>query len=222
MSSQGQGPPIDDPDAPPSEEELREASRLRDALAGGASDAGRGAPEAATLADALRHAYRPVALAPEQNTRLVENALRLGEPHANKPLATARRARLFVVSFGASAVLAAAAAWMFVVVPGRSPSEPASAAAPAAPAARVAEAKGDAEEKVAVAEALQAEPQTRDARDARRVPDGAPTIVAVRSTQTLFDAPFPRRGGESARIDRIARARGSDLRENRFARWGVR
>jgi hypothetical protein len=49
-------------------------------------------------------------------------------------------------------------------------------------------------------------------------------LVPARSAQELFDpaTPFPRRGGESARIDRIATARASDLRQNRFTTWGVR
>jgi len=46
----------------------------------------------------------------------------------------------------------------------------------------------------------------------------APVVVAhVRSTQELFHEPFQSTGGESARIDRIAMARASDLRDNRFA-----
>ncbi|MBL9111009.1 MAG: hypothetical protein JNM74_17125 [Myxococcales bacterium] len=50
----------------------------------------------------------------------------------------------------------------------------------------------------------------------------APTRLAQsRSTQELFREPFAQ-GQASARIDRIALARSSDLRENRFARWGVR
>jgi hypothetical protein len=50
------------------------------------------------------------------------------------------------------------------------------------------------------------------------------SLIRVRSTDDLFDpaAPFPREGGESARIDRIAMARAADLRANRFASWGVR
>ncbi len=54
----------------------------------------------------------------------------------------------------------------------------------------------------------------------------APTAALVRthSTESLFDAatPFPRRGQESARIDRIASARAADLRKNNFTAWGVR
>lgn len=47
-------------------------------------------------------------------------------------------------------------------------------------------------------------------------------LVPVRSTQSLFDKPFESKSSASARIDRIALAREGDLRENRFARWGVR
>lgn len=46
-------------------------------------------------------------------------------------------------------------------------------------------------------------------------------LVHVRSTQELFSERFGTTGGESARIDRIAIARAADLRENRFAQWGV-
>jgi hypothetical protein len=47
-------------------------------------------------------------------------------------------------------------------------------------------------------------------------------MVQTRSTQPLFEEPFARTGGASARIDRIAMARAGDLRENRFAKWGVK
>jgi hypothetical protein len=50
-----------------------------------------------------------------------------------------------------------------------------------------------------------------------------PASVAVsRSTQPLFPERFAALGGESARIDRIAMARSADLRDNEFAKWGVR
>lgn len=48
------------------------------------------------------------------------------------------------------------------------------------------------------------------------------SLVRSRTTQPLFDEPFPRYGGESARIDRIAQARGRDYRSNLFERMGVR
>jgi hypothetical protein len=49
-------------------------------------------------------------------------------------------------------------------------------------------------------------------------------LILSRSTAELFDpaTPFPREGGETQRIDRIASARASDLRANRYAAWGVR
>ncbi|HEX7600143.1 MAG TPA: hypothetical protein VF316_01010 [Polyangiaceae bacterium] len=48
-----------------------------------------------------------------------------------------------------------------------------------------------------------------------------PELAHVRSTQALFDQPFER-GQATARADRIAVARTADLRQNRFARWGVK
>jgi len=50
----------------------------------------------------------------------------------------------------------------------------------------------------------------------------APELQRSRSAGELFDTPFPRVGGESARVDRIASARAAELRQNRFALWGVR
>jgi hypothetical protein len=50
----------------------------------------------------------------------------------------------------------------------------------------------------------------------------AAALAVSRSTQPLFDERFAAVGGESARIDRIAMARAADLRDNEFARWGVR
>jgi hypothetical protein len=54
-------------------------------------------------------------------------------------------------------------------------------------------------------------------------PAPVPELIPTRSTAALFDPadPFPRKGGESQRIDRIAAARAADLRANRFASWGV-
>ncbi len=52
-------------------------------------------------------------------------------------------------------------------------------------------------------------------------PHDAPLSVS-RSTEALFDQPFPREGGTSARVERIARARQRDLRRNQYARWGLK
>ncbi|MRG91034.1 hypothetical protein [Polyangium spumosum] len=50
----------------------------------------------------------------------------------------------------------------------------------------------------------------------------APELSRSRSAGELFDTPFPRVGGASARVDRIASTRATELRQNRFALWGVR
>ncbi len=50
----------------------------------------------------------------------------------------------------------------------------------------------------------------------------APELQRSRSAGELFDTPFPRVGGASSRVDRIASARAAELRKNRFALWGVR
>jgi hypothetical protein len=46
-------------------------------------------------------------------------------------------------------------------------------------------------------------------------------LAKARTTQPLFSEPF-KAGETSARIDRIASARASDFRDNRFTKWGVR
>jgi hypothetical protein len=64
-----------------------------------------------------------------------------------------------------------------------------------------------------------------DPRGDRRGPAAemfAPALAVSRSTQDLFDAQFAPTGGETGRVDRIAMARATDLRDNEFARWGVR
>jgi hypothetical protein len=50
----------------------------------------------------------------------------------------------------------------------------------------------------------------------------SPRVAITRSTQDLFAQPFAATGGATARIDRIALARAADLRDNEFAKWGVR
>jgi hypothetical protein len=52
-------------------------------------------------------------------------------------------------------------------------------------------------------------------------PADVQALAVSRSTQPLFSDPFPKTGSESSRVDRIAMARGGDLRDNQFARWGV-
>jgi hypothetical protein len=53
-------------------------------------------------------------------------------------------------------------------------------------------------------------------------PSGASILAVRRSTQPLFTDRFPAFGGETARIDRIAMTRSTDLRDNEFAKWRAR
>jgi hypothetical protein len=117
----------------------------------------------------MSSAWSPRDLSAEAHRSLVEKAL-VGRD------ARRRRNRVIRVSFGASAVLALAAAILLYV---RSDSQPPGTVHVAA-------------------------------------------MAVSRSTQALFRDRFASSGGESSRIDRIAMARGADLRDNEFAKWGVR
>lgn len=153
---------LEDPLAPPSEAELVEARRLREALEDGSSH-----PDA----DLLRALGAPFGAAGEDDA--VARALAAAER------AKAPRRNVVYALFGAgSAALAAAAAIALFVVGAPRP-EPAVATTT------------------------------------------APPLVRPRSTTELFDERFET-SGTTARMDRIASARSRDLRDNRYAAWGVR
>lgn len=155
---------LEDPLAPPSEEELIESARLRDALEHGGEH-----EDAATLA-ALRAAFDADAEPPE-----LERALEVALP---------RRPRsnvIFAVFGAASAALAAAAVFALLVSTQARDQAPAVAAAPGAEA----------------------------------------ELSRPRSTASLFSERFETEG-TTARMDLIARTRGRELRDNRYAAWGVR
>jgi hypothetical protein len=157
-----------DPDAAATEDELARAEALRDAL----DDASQSS-EDAELLRALALAESPRPLAEAAQDALVANALK-GMDARQARAKSDQRGVVVRVTFGAAALVAAAAAVVLVV--GRSGS----------------------------------------------LDGGAtPELAHVRSTQALFDQPFER-GQASARADRIAVARTADLRQNRFARWGVK
>jgi hypothetical protein len=148
-----------DPDAPPSEEEVRESERLRQALDDPSKE-----HRDAELLRAVKHAAAPTPIAPKDLDASIERAILRAERERSRGV-------VIRVVFGAGATLAIAAAIVLVI--GRSPT-------------------------------------------------ASTELAHARSTQPLFSARFESRGGESARIDRIAVARAADLRENHFARWGVR
>jgi hypothetical protein len=162
-----------DPDAPPSEGELRAASELRDALSDPLL-----VNEDAALARALVLAHSPRALDEGDNRALMERAL--SAPIARVTHLGAVRARRSWSAWGVAGVSAVAVAALAIVFMG-----------------------------------------FRHGTVAWSVPPQASVPRYARSAQPLFHEPFAVRGGGSTRIDRIASARASDLRENRFARWKV-
>ena len=158
---------VPDPDAPPTEEELHAASRLRNALERGEP----GAKESPDweLIQSIRAASSPAPLAQEHHRRILDASL------SSKP-----KGKVIYLAFGGVASLAAMAAAVALVINQRAP-----------------------------------------VTSAALAPSRAPMAVS-RSTAQLFPEGIPVTGGTSDRVDRIAYARGQDLRENQFARWGVK
>jgi hypothetical protein len=97
---------FDDPDAPPSEEEIRESQRLRDAL----EDASKESADA-DLLRAVKHAAEPKPIAKSDLDEAVKSGITRGERRSGGVVIR--------VAFGASFVLAAAAAVVFFI--GRGP-----------------------------------------------------------------------------------------------------
>jgi hypothetical protein len=159
---------LDDPDAPASEEELREAEALRAAL-----DDGTTAHRGAEYLRSLKLAHDPTPIGAIEHRAMVEGALR-ARPKSN----------LVRIAFRGGGALALAAGIALA-------------------ATRFLAAQGESSEAMPAPAVAMA------------------PLAAARSTQSLFPEPFAR-GEKSARIDRIAMARAADLRDNRFARWGVR
>ena len=100
---------FDDPDAPPSEEEIRESQRLRDAL----EDTSKENADA-DLLRAVKHAAEPKPIAKSDLDEAVESGISRGERRSGGVVIR--------VAFGASFVLAAAAAIVFFL--GRGPVQP--------------------------------------------------------------------------------------------------
>ncbi len=160
---------LEDPFAEPSEEELIESGRLREALE-------RGTPHADASLLAVLGASFTAPNAGVNHNSAVERAVAgaLGGPVTAKP----KRTNVVYASFGAvSAVLAVAAAALLFVGLSRSTPMPSAA--------------------------VQNE------------------LVRPHSTAAMFADRFET-GDTTARMDLIASSRGRDLRDNRYASWGVR
>jgi len=233
----------DDPLAEPSEEEVRAAAALRDALEQGDASVERGG--------ALRAAFSPTALSEIDHDRILERALvgTAAGSIADVALPEGRLApRPSRAEERAAAALRARVDADLRPDPDAEPDDAIehlvdvaialrSAHAPralddlaearirkgafAAPRRRLrAVVTTFAALAVAAAAVFAIVPRVAPGR-------GAPAtanLVPTRSTQPLFDPaePFPREGGTSARIDRISASRNADLRQNQFSRWGIR
>lgn len=221
----------DDPDAPPTPEEVAASQRLRDSLEKG------DVPE---LVDSLRAAWSPAEIDAQEHRALVDDA-----PSSADEIAAseALRVALDVPSTitGASsteAVLAVALKNAFA--PGELDADTHRAIVDEALARMPAAAKrGEVVElasrrrgnvvrvtfgvvtgALALAASIVLVLTWQGSHGSSGV-SGSVALAKVRTTQPLFSEPF-KTGETSARIDRIASARASDLRDNRFAKWGVR
>jgi len=191
------------------------------------------AVEEQALADTLRAAWSPVSLDPSLNERLIELALEdpLAPPSAEEIVESERLRRaldgegehpgaeLFSVLRAANRPRelerGAAERLASTAVAGRRRSGNVifvafGAAASAALAA-------------AAAEMLVVAPATRneDAPSAQSAPPPSPELVQSRTTAALFSEKFEP-GETSERVDRIASSRARELRQNRYAQWGLR
>lgn len=207
----------DDPDAPPTEEEIAESARLRDALA----DPSAAHPDA-ELARSLRAAFAPDAIDVDDLAALVDATLSPDEAAASAALRDALDAPS-LANDDADFARALAAAWSPKEI---APDEHRAIVARAldrAPAARVVPLRRTRVVRVAVAVVTGGLALAASVFFVvqGRPPAAEAPLAHARSTQPLFAEPF-KSGEASARIDRIALARASDYRDNRFAKWGVR
>lgn len=216
----------DDPDAPPSADEIAESERLRRELENPATT-----HEAALLAAALKRALEPKSLSEDEHRALLDRALRdVDAPASDDEIERGERLRDELDDPGSTHPdVQLARALRLAVQP------------------RALEA---ATHRKILDHAL-GEPRARRMRvtwttifvaaaaaaaiaviKLPRVNVGSPTatwsaanagmdMIKVHSVDDLFGEPFPKDQPPSARIDRLAEARARDLRANRFAKWGV-
>jgi len=211
-----------DPDAPPSEEEVRESKKLRDALEQGTDP----------IAAALQAAWAPAPIDALTHAQIIDRTTLLDGRRGSaeggtRDVATPEEMKLaaLIRDFESEddMVVALKAAWN--------------------PAPIDAEAHRTIVDRATARAVVQLKPSSRRMNIAIVTTTTAfalaasvivwitagPTIglkgelaiAKARSTQPLFDEPF-KTGEASARIDRIAMARSSDYRDNFFARRGVK
>jgi hypothetical protein len=222
-----------DPDAPASAEEVAASQRLRDALAGverGAPSDALGATPELDLALALRAAWDPAAISDDERRAVLD-----ATPSAEEQIEATRLRDALADPRepGAAAPSAAHLARALRSAFSPAPIDEAEHRAIIARALATA-ASGGAEvislrrrsTTLRVAFGLVAGGLALAASITVVVTSAPPhaseaPLARARTTQPLFNEPF-KAGETSARIDRIASARASDFRDNRFSKWGVR
>jgi len=184
------------------------------------------AAEEARLSELLRHAFRPTEIDPVRHERLLSAALEdpFAPPSAEE-LVESERLRDALAGHGdhEDARLARALSAAFAPSLGRPLGEPQVAKpAPQKPAGRVIYYRFAA---VTTALAVAAAVLLRIAPEMQKSAPPAADLTTLalaqsRSTAAIFRADSA--GAPSERIDRIASVRGRELRDNRYALWGVR
>ena len=188
------------------------------------------ASEERRLSLLLRHAFAPSELDPERHEQLLSAALEDPfAPASPEEIVESERLRRALEGHGDHPDLALARALAQAHSPGSSLPRIAPEAvlravpaAPRRPAKVIAYRFGGAAALLAVAAAVLlaiAPGVERDAETPNAVPD-LKALAQSRSTAPLFQADSA--GPASARIDRIASSRERELRDNRYAQWGVR
>lgn len=219
----------DDPDAPPTPEEVAASQRLRDAL-----ERGTDVPE---LALSLRAAWSPEPISARDHREIVDAVPSVDELAAAEALRLALEvparvtedspALLAITLKNAYAPSELDAEAHRAIVDGALARMPGPAQAPeAGKVVDLATRRRGTVVRVAFgvvtgALALAASIVLVLGWQGSHGASGGVALARVRTTQPLFSEPF-KTGETSARIDRIASARASDLRDNRFAKWGVR
>ena len=228
----GSHPPDDDPDAPASAEEIAASQRLRDALAGTAEGLELDetpSPEL-ELALALRAAWDPATISEDESRAVLDVTPTAEEQHDAAALrdalaeGCAPRATDGPHVHLAQALRAAFSPAALDATEHRRIVDAALARLPAAQTAGTVIALRRRQTVIRIAFGALAGGLALAASITLVITSAPPheaPLARARTTQPLFSEPF-KAGETSARIDRIASARASDFRDNRFAKWGVR
>jgi hypothetical protein len=214
-------PPVaSDPDAPASEEEIAESERLRREL-----EDPRSTHEDVLLARALGSAMHPKELDDDEHRALLDRALEADAPATPEEIAESERLREELEDPGSKHPDVLLARSLRHAVAPKS--------IEAATHRKILDRTlGDSRARrmqplwisgavfaAAAAIALWILPVGKQSDSG--APEVSAGLVRMHAVDDLFAEPFPEGQHTSARIDRIASARGRDLRNNHFAKWGV-